>query len=354
MRWKQILLALTWIFNLEYGAAQWHNQTLYPNDSGLILITKLVNDFKPSIVLDYSPARVKMYTEIYNEADTVRCVYTKHALYVNHLSQDAIADLYKNGNPNGITCEHTFPQSMGAETGNARSDMHHLYPSRAAVNEARWNYPYSEIDDTKTKHWFYKSTDLILKPGKEINEYSESIDGFFEPREDHKGNVARAIFYFFTMYELQSNKSFFEGMKKTLCDWHLQDPVDSLEWARTYAIAKYQENKANPFVLDCSLTRRTYCPQSAVCKTTESYFLDDISVQLFPNPSQDFFEVITDQSFDIMSLQISGMEGISKSLNFEKYENRYQVRLNDISPGLYLLRITSQDGKFILKKLIIR
>ncbi|MBK9376961.1 MAG: hypothetical protein IPM86_01185 [Saprospiraceae bacterium] len=95
MRWKQILLALTWIFSLEYGAAQWHNQTLYPNDSGLILITKLVNDFKPSIVLDYSPARVKMYTEIYNEADTVRCVYTKHALYVNHLSQDAIADLYK-------------------------------------------------------------------------------------------------------------------------------------------------------------------------------------------------------------------------------------------------------------------
>ena len=107
-------------------------------------------------------------------------------------------------------------------------------------------------------------------------------------------------------------------------------------------------------VVDRSLTRRTYCPQSAVCKNTESYFLDDISVQLFPNPSQDFFEVITDQSFDIRSLQISDMEGIPKSLNFEKYENRYQVRLNDISPGLYLLRITSQDGKFILKKLIIR
>jgi hypothetical protein len=74
-------------------------------------------------------------------------------------------------------------------------------------------------------------------------------------------------------------------MKTTLCDWHNYDPVDSLEWERTFAIAKYQDNKANPFVLDCSLAKRAYCPNLQTCKINSN------TIDLFDqiNPYYDYY-----------------------------------------------------------------
>ncbi|MDQ3142876.1 MAG: endonuclease [Bacteroidota bacterium] len=270
---KTLTLLLVQLILSTCAGAQWSHQDVFRTDSGILLINKLVDAYKPSQVLDYSNARIKMYKEIYNVADSVSCVYSKHTLYLDPNDSDPIGYLIKNNNPSGINCEHTFPQSKGAENGNARSDIHHLFPSRAAVNQARSNYLFGEIDDQITDHWFFKNLDLTIKPNQVINEYSEGINGRFEPREDHKGNVARAIFYFWTMYEVQSDRSFFESMKTTLCGWHVQDPVDSLEWIRTFLIAKYQEDKANPFVLDCSLARRSYCPTQSPCLVNKS---DDI------------------------------------------------------------------------------
>jgi hypothetical protein len=247
--------------------AQWKNQTLFPGDSGYFLLAKISSQFKPSNVLDYSNARIKMYKEIYNQNDTIFCVYSGHSLYLDPLSPDPIGYLSKNGNANGINCEHTFPQSKGADQGNARSDMHHLFPARAAVNEARSNFPYAEIEDRKTQSWFYKNSSINTIPQIHIDWYSESTSNAFEPREDHKGNVARAIFYFMAIYDLQADRTFFEMMKPTLCDWHESDPVDSTEWSRSQMIGKYQEGKANPFVLDCSLARRTFCPQLPDCSS---------------------------------------------------------------------------------------
>ncbi|MFN8329951.1 MAG: hypothetical protein U0T81_01815 [Saprospiraceae bacterium] len=43
------------------------------------------------------------------------------------------------------------------------------------------------------------------------------------------------------------------------CVTGIQDPVDSLEWKRTFMISQYQDGKANPFVLDCTLPQRCYC-----------------------------------------------------------------------------------------------
>lgn len=263
---RQLFTCCNWVlFCVSTCSGQWNNQSIFPTDSGFTLIGKLIESYKPNQVLDYANARVQMYQKIYNIKDTVYCVYSRHALYLDPNDFDPIGYLAKGGSNNGINCEHTFPQSKGAETGNARSDMHHLFPARAAVNESRSNYPFGEIDDRLTQNWFYKSGSMSIKPSKDIDEYSEGYRDKFEPREDHKGNVARAVFYFITMYDLQSDRSFFEGMKKDLCDWHLKDPVDSLEWTRTFQIAQYQNKKANPFVLDCSLARRTYCPTSNPC-----------------------------------------------------------------------------------------
>ena len=76
-------------------------------------------------------------------------------------------------------------------------------------------------------------------------------------------------------------------MRRTLCQWHLADPVDSLEWARSHVISTYQENKANPFVLDCSLARRCFCPAIPDCMgIVKNDDATRLSAYSFPNPSR--------------------------------------------------------------------
>ncbi|MBK9107877.1 MAG: endonuclease [Saprospiraceae bacterium] len=344
-----ILLLVSTLMWSQTVNGQYQQQKLFPTDSGYLLIQKLVSSFKPATVLDYANARVKMYTEIYNIKDTVECVYTKHALYLDPQYSDPIGYLSKNGNDNGINCEHTFPQSKGAENGNAKSDMHHLFPSRAAVNEARSNYPFGEIDDPKTNKWFYKSISQSFVPGTNKNEFSESISGLFEPREDHKGNVARAIFYFFTMYELQADVSFFENMKPILCSWHLQDPVDSLEWNRSQQIAQFQDQKPNPFVLDCSLARRCYCAANAECFPVTHVSTSESAEQIiYPNPFQQNLYLNSNISKQELNIQLFDLNG---QLKFERniesqLHAKAELPLADLPKGYYTLVLSHRHQVF--------
>ena len=353
---KSKIIRLNLLFSLLFIVhihAQYKQINIFPNDTSFLLINKLVQNYKPNFVLDYNQARVKMYTEIYNHQDSVSCIYTKHALYLNPASSDPIGYLIKNGDPNGINCEHTFPQSKGAEVGNARSDMHHLFPARAAANEARSNFPFGEINDNKTQLWLYKSLSQSNKPNLMIDEYSESIDGMFEPREDYKGNIARAVFYFFTMYELHADRNFFELMKPTLCAWHINDPVDSLEWERTFQIANYQDEKPNPFVLDCSLAKRSYCSNFQSCQkivTNHDVAFFDINIQ--PNPFHDELILILNDipnDCDIQILNLVGNTVIEQSLL--KNQIRVHISTDKLNPGYYLIYL--KNGNIVLQRSVL-
>lgn len=346
------------LFSISVCTGQWNNQPVFPVDSGFVLLGKLLESYKPNQVLDYTNARIQMYQRIYNIKDTVYCVYSRHALYLDPNDFDPIGYLAKGCSNNGINCEHTFPQSKGAETGNARSDMHHLFPARAAVNESRSNYPFGEVDDRLTQNWFYKSTSMSSKPNKDIDEYSEGYRDKFEPREDHKGNVARAIFYFITMYDLQSDRSFFEVMKKDLCDWHLKDPVDSLEWARTFQIAQFQDKKANPFVLDCSLARRTYCTTSAPCLHINGTNALDIKHAFsFNNPAAELLTLHwSDLPFDDLEINLRNMDGrvsyYQKAVPTSSQTAR--IDLSTLPTGIYILTLLNRTYHFSFKTKITK
>ena len=72
-------------------------------------------------------------------------------------------------------------------------------------------------------------------------------------------------------------------MLETLCEWHNMDPVDSLEWERNLIIASYQDGKANPFILDCSLIRM-YCPELAsACQILPTNDINKFDFYLYPN-----------------------------------------------------------------------
>lgn len=232
-------------------------QTIFPGQTGQQLIDNLVATYKPSVVLDYDTARDTLFGVIYNHDDSLTGVYSGYTIYLDP-AQDPSSYAYAHD----INTEHTWPRSKGA-TGMAKSDMHHLYPTRVEVNADRSNDPFAEIPDADTDRWYRKDQMLTTIPTQNIDQYSEKdFDlSHFEPREDHKGNVARAMFYFYTMYKSKADSAdpnFFPFEKNILRNWHQQDPADALEETRTNLIAQYQDNKPNPFVLDPTLVDRAY------------------------------------------------------------------------------------------------
>ena len=220
------------------------------------LFNYLNANYKTSTTLGYNQARDVMYSIIDLEDDnTLKGIYTNYTITI-----DPSQDPRPQTNAQNMNCEHSWPQSMGAGSEPQKSDLHHLYPCRGNVNSSRGNKPYAEIDDYDTDKWWrfdYYETSI---PNQYIDEFSEvdNDNSKFEPREDVKGNIARSIFYFFTIYSNVADYNFFEQQKDVLSLWHKQDSVDEIELTRPYAVANYQDGIANPFVIASTLVRRIW------------------------------------------------------------------------------------------------
>jgi deoxyribonuclease-1 len=129
-----------------------------------------------------------------------------------------------------MNVEHTWPQSLGAN-GIAKSDLHHLFVTESSSNSTRSNLPFCNVQTIKWDEDQSKRGD---------NSFGENC---FEPPANHKGNVARALFYFSIRYNypIEAHQEFF------LREWHKLDPVDTEERERNQSIFKYQNN-TNPFI----------------------------------------------------------------------------------------------------------
>ena len=122
-----------------------------------------------------------------------------------------------------------------------KSDLHHLFPVKSLANSTRGNSPFAEVS------------------GEGLPDCKSSIRGIdiysqnsaFEPPQSHKGNVARALFYFAVRYKLNIPQHEEIHLRR----WHTEDPVDSLESLRHEKIALIQGNR-NPFIDDPYLIDR--------------------------------------------------------------------------------------------------
>ncbi|MGB0523915.1 MAG: endonuclease, partial [Flammeovirgaceae bacterium] len=135
-----------------------------------------------------------------------------------------------------------------------KSDIHHLFPTHGSVNSARSNHPFDEIPDASTDNWYGVNgssyTSSSSTPSSNIDHWSERDGSIFEPREDHKGNLARAIFYYYTMYPNTAgslSSIVASGDINVLYQWHLADPVDATEMTRNNRTAEKQGNR-NPYI----------------------------------------------------------------------------------------------------------
>jgi len=129
---------------------------------------------------------------------------------------------------NGYSREHTYCHSWmptnPAQSLPEYSDFHHLFPTNLnSVNILRSNNPLGEVANITTTY-------LNCKSGTDIN--GKIV---FEPRDEHKGNAARAIMYEAICYNSVNGNNW--ALPSTqdqflLKSWHFQDPPDSWEIAR--------------------------------------------------------------------------------------------------------------------------
>lgn len=340
---------------------------IFADLEGEELYEATVEEYKPNFVETYSVARTLMYTQIYNIDDTVHTIYSGHKLYLPPDNNLPIQFLAKDATADGINTEHIYPRSKGAkeEYGNAFSDLHNLAPSRWAVNEARSNYPFSEVEDERTDCWFYKS-DKIRNiedlPAEMKNAFSEvdeftTFGGRFEPRESVKGDIARSVFYFYTMYRdeaLREDDNFFNGMRDDLCSWHNTDGVDELEMDRNLMKAMVQDGKPNPFIMDCSLVNRMYCPEyidgscdnltTAIDETLIQGDELNPSIKIYPNPNNGIFTLdissISPGNYQVDIYFLSGQ--LIYSLQ-EKLDYFNSINMWNAKAGTHIIHLTNRD-----------
>lgn len=245
------------------GPAAQTQTTLFPGESGAALLASIRGAYRPASVRgtnDDLYARIDS-TTVDGRLGVV-CVYTGYFVPFDGVpNDDPSQDVFNN--EAGINQEHTWPQSL--LDSQARRDLHNLFPTQVRVNGDRGNDRFAEIPDAQATRWYrgappYTQTTV---PTEALDEYSEIRQGVsFEPREDHKGNVARALFYMAAVYDVETNADFpfDEADRRTLYDWHRADPVTEADQARSARVAAFQDGKDNPFVLDSTLVRRAFFP----------------------------------------------------------------------------------------------
>lgn len=178
-------------------------------------------------VVSYNEARKVIFTDLDVKNGKVKCVYTGREINGGKIP-----------NSSDMNTEHTWPQSKGA-TGDAKSDLHHLFPTDSKANSTRSSYPFGKVEKVQWSQGGSKfGTDAA---GRKV----------FEPADEHKGNVARALFYFSAEY----GKKIAPEEEAVLREWNKQDAVDTAELERNRKISTVQGNR-NQFVEHSNLADR--------------------------------------------------------------------------------------------------
>ncbi len=200
------------------------------NLNGSALVSSLSSYLQAQTVFTYKQAREYLWGSIDNHNGSVECVYTGKTVVTK-----GIPDAAK------FNTEHTWPQSKGSDTGAANTDLFHLYPASASANSARSNNPFGMVSNNI--YW----QDGGSKAGFPQNKN----DSTFEPRDIHKGNVARSMFYYCTRYGNRKGKydkeGFLTSQEETLRIWNTFDSVDTREHERNEAIYNLQKRR-NPYI----------------------------------------------------------------------------------------------------------
>ncbi len=257
-------------------------------------------------------------------------------------SQKAVCDCWNK--------EHTVPQSWFNKKAPMKSDLFHVLPTDARVNNFRGNLAYGEVSDHSTP---------VCNDSHALGWRSSSA---FEPVDEFKGDIARIYFYMATRYASNCSgwsggmfgsdaNGFKSSVATMLIKWHRNDPVSEKETLRNDAVYKYQKNR-NPFVDHPELAEHLWGDKKSQAwyssSSTEIKTNVITDFEIYPNPASDFVTITaeaTEIRYSIVSLS-------GQTLAQGDITSGQNIALDNMQAGVYLLKIVA-DGRQQVEKLLI-
>lgn len=224
--------------------------------------------------LGYNGARTQMFGYTDEQSDWIYCVYTGF---------EQPADFTTYLNP--INTEHIVPQSFFGSLSPMKSDLFNIRPTHGNANSARGNSPYGEVTDVSAQWYGINESGEYVTQGNipaTPDLWSERSGSLWEPRENIKGDIARQLFYFYTVYPTEAGAFSQVGDINIFYDWHLNDPVDEFESTRNIRIQDVQGN-FNPYISDPNLVMRAWFWEG----TTTPGCMDNTACNYNPEASSD-------------------------------------------------------------------
>lgn len=193
-------------------------------------------------------------------ASEMRLFYTRRIVFKSQRASGT-----DQAEPDYWNREHLWPRSYGLKGSPADRDLHNLVPADRTVNSSRGNKMFA----------------TAAMPHRECVLCRVSKQAW-EPPDEIKGDIARALFYMDVRYEGETGLPADNGLPDlvlaehadparkqmgslhTLLQWNCQDPVSAEERRRHEVVVAFQGNR-NVFVDDPSLAAIVYqynCPSS--------------------------------------------------------------------------------------------
>jgi hypothetical protein len=294
----------------------------------------LTNPHNMQFYSNYGPLMVKGFAVRDTTLDrrVITCVYSgENKIYVEPFDFTAV----------GYSREHTYCHSW-MPTNPAQSlpeynDYHHLFPTNQdEVNALRSNYPLGEVV-TVTQAY------LGCKFGQDANGNT-----VFEPRDEHKGDAARAMMYETICYTTVSGNTWALPTTQNqaiLKQWHFNDLPDSWEMSRNDYVDSLQQNR-NPFVdsIDfvcyVNFSNMTYEPNGCQASIEE---LLNTNFVVYPNPAKNELNLHVDAT-TISSYEIVDVQG--RVVLSSDVSNLILVKLNiaSLNAGTYIVKALTPYG----------
>ncbi len=287
----------------------------------------------------------------------INCVYTNYAyIFSDNFSYDVLSR------------EHTYPHSWmdtwPDDQGVEYSDLHNLFPAHQnSANAVRSNLPLGEVVDTT-------STFMEGTYGKDINGLN-----VYEPRDEHKGDAARAIFYMATRYNgtggnwgLPDPISFtvdYGQDQALLKKWHYQDPPSNWEIARNDYIESKQGNR-NPFIdsiyyacyinfLDMTYIASPGMESPCYVSSVAENNIEQLSI--YPNPTAGNFAMsVTLKQHEDATLRISDLAGrmvYERMKYLSAGRNTVLTQNINLAEGIYMVQLIGEK-ETVTEKLIVK
>lgn len=326
------------------------------NTGSTTFVADLHNLVYPHTQRYYSDYAVKMI-QLFASRDTVAnqrvvtCVYSgQNQVYTEPF-------IYT---PNNFSREHSYCHSWmpifndpNSEDTKAYSDYHHLYPTNQNdVNAIRSNLPLGKVVSGATSY-------LGAKVGLDAN--GKKV---YEPRDEHKGDAARAIFYEAIAYNTVDGKDWklpsyisttipYGQDQSILKQWSMNDLPSSWEISRNDFIDSLQGNR-NPFIDNpeyvCYINFSNMAYESLGCTAGIEEELA-AAFLMYPNPAKKELTLHVDGT-TISNYEIIDMQG--RKVASVEVSNLSVVKINteSIHSGSYVVKVTTPYGN-VQRSLIV-